>query len=53
MLMISKALVSYKEDVAAQTLALDITLKDAAEAVPEAVEAEWNEGTIRIAVKRS
>ena len=36
-----------------QTLALDITLKDAAEAVPEAVEAEWNEGTIRIAVKRS
>ena len=50
---ISKALVSYKEYVAAQTLALDITLKDAAEAVPEAVEAEWNEGTIRIAVKRS
>ena len=50
---ISKALVSYKEYVAAQTLALDITLKDAAEAVPEAVEAEWNEGTIIIAVKRS
>lgn len=50
---ISKALVSYKEYVAAQTLALDITLKDAAEAVPEAVEAEWNEGTIKIAVKRS
>ena len=50
---ISKALVSYKEYVAAQTLALDITLKDAAEVVPEAVEAEWNEGTIRIAVKRS
>ena len=50
---ISKALVSYKEYVAAQTLALNITLKDAAEAVPEAVEAEWNEGTIRIAVKRS
>ena len=50
---ISKALVSYKEYVAAQTLALDITLKDAAEAVLEAVEAEWNEGTIRIAVKRS
>ena len=50
---ISKALVSYKEYVAAQTLALDITLKDAAEAVPEAVDAEWNEGTIRIAVKRS
>ena len=50
---ISKALVSYKEYVAAQTLALDITLKDAAETVPEAVEAEWNEGTIRIAVKRS
>ena len=50
---ISKALVSYKEYVAAQTLALDITLKDAAEAVPEAVEAEWNEGAIRIAVKRS
>ena len=50
---ISKALVSYKEYIAAQTLALNITLKDAAEAVPEAVEAEWNEGTIRIAVKRS
>ena len=49
---IEKSLAAYHDYVASQTLAHTVELKSAAEASAEAVEVEWNDTSIRIAVKR-
>ncbi len=49
---INTSLGSYREYVAAQTLALTVELKSQSDAVEGAVEVEWNDATIKIAVTR-
>lgn len=49
---INTSLDSYREYVAAQTLALIVELKHQSEAAESAVEVEWNDATIKIAVTR-
>ena len=49
---IESALASYRDYVAAQTLALDVVLRHAGDAVENAADVEWNESTIKIAVTR-
>ena len=49
---IEKSLAAYHDYVASQTLAHTVELKSAAEASAEAMEVEWNDTSIRIAVKR-
>ena len=49
---INGALAAYRDYVAGQTLALSIEVRPMEEAGENAVEAEWNETTIRIAASR-
>ncbi len=49
---INTSLDSYREYVAAQTLALTVELKPQSDATEGAVEVEWNDSTIKIAVTR-
>ncbi len=49
---INVSLESYRDYVAAQTLALTVDLKALSEATEVAAEVEWNDSTIKIAVKR-
>ena len=49
---INGALAAYRDYVAGQTLALSIETRPMEEAGENAVEAEWNETTIRIAASR-
>ena len=49
---IEDSLNSYRDYVSSQTLALSVKLESAGAASAEAVEAEWNEGQIKIAVSR-
>ena len=49
---IGNALETYKDYVAAQTLALSIDLKDGSMAPEDAAVVEWDEGVLRMALKR-
>ncbi len=49
---INTSLDSYREYVAVQTLALTVELKPQSDATEGAVEVEWNDSTIKIAVTR-
>jgi isoleucyl-tRNA synthetase len=49
---ITDALEIYKEYVSAQTLALSIDVRDGSEAPEGAADVEWDEGTLRMTLKR-
>ena len=49
---IGNALETYKDYVAAQTLALSIDLKDGSMAPEDAAVVEWDEGVLRMVLKR-
>ena len=50
---INTSLVAYREYLASQTLALEIVLGRTAEAPASAADVEWNEGQIKIDVKKA